>query len=84
MHSELNHSTVINTIKNWLMNSDYQFRYTNDKDEKFVIQHGMGKNWPIYFITMISPIFEEIYYGIKDINADDESLCFTVIKLPSY
>ena len=84
MHGEFNYVNTIITMKKWLENSDYQFRHTTDGVDKFVIHHGMGTNWSLYFTTMMTVLLKELEYGLKDIANNNESICFTITKFSSY
>ncbi|MBS3921641.1 MAG: hypothetical protein KGZ37_00655 [Nitrosarchaeum sp.] len=80
MHEGFNYTNIIKTVKAWLENSDYQFRHTSDLTDKFIIHHGMGKKWTIYFTTMLSTLLKELNYGLKDMVVTDDSICFTITK----
>jgi hypothetical protein len=49
--------------------------------DRYMIQHGLGAKWSIYFSTLVDSILSEIGYKIADQLYDHNSLSFKIAKM---
>ena len=67
---------VIQFMENWLTSANLKFRHTADDDKNvYIIEHDLGKNWSLLFLTRLGSILSE--FGYKIIGKDPDERCFT-------
>jgi len=81
INGEFSYSALIKTLNQSLEASDVPYRIYSDSGLRYVLQHKLGDKWPAYFINSIEKLFSEVGYGLKDIQGNDESLSFEIVKV---
>ena len=78
-------SAFLEVIESWAKASDFTFSHEElgGNTHSYVIGHGMGKNWSLYFGYLFTRMFEEL--GIPHVNFEitDKNLIFNFTFIPS-
>lgn len=74
--------SLLETVDMWLENSHIPFRrFSNtDKNEKYVIQHDLGKKYSYYLYTAVSTLFSDIGCVTKKESLTEQTLDFEIIN----
>ena len=72
--------TLLETVDMWLTNSHIPFRRFSheNKNEKYVIQHDLGKKYSIYLHTAVSTLFSELGCVSKQECLTEQTLDFEI------
>lgn len=77
--------TILNLLKVlelWLNSSHISFRHiTKGEKDKFIIQHDLGEKWSLYFVTVMSALFNDVDYRITDVVTTPQSIAFSYDKV---
>lgn len=78
----VNFQNLLETIDLWLENSHIPFRrFTiNKKNEKYVIQHDLGKKYSLYLFISITTLFSEIGSTVKKEDLTEQTLDFEIVN----
>ena len=62
LKNEHNISSFMGAVESWAYTSGFPFSHEelSHSIQKYVICHGMGKNWSLYFGTLFTRMFEEL------------------------
>ena len=67
---------IIQFMENWLNAANLKFRHIDDDDRNiYIIDHDLGKNWSLLFLTRLGSILSE--FGYKLIGKDPDERCFS-------
>ena len=81
MNGDLTNEFAIKTISRWLSASAIPYRIIQTNlNTKFIIQHNLGRNWSVYFLTLITEIFGEMGKGLSEKTIENDNLSFVVEK----
>ena len=73
---------VIQFMENWLDAADLKFRHiTNGEKNSYIINHDLGKNWSILFLTRLETILSEFGYKLLEKNPDKQCFSFEIVKV---
>ena len=79
---ELNITNFLEVIDLWLNASHVLFRHiTTESDDKYIIQHELGKKFSIYIVTIINAILNEMKFKATNQKIDEQSVIFTIKKV---
>lgn len=78
---ELNITNFFEGVDLWFTASHIPFRHiTTELDDKYIIQHELGKKFSIYIVTVLNAILNEMKFKITNQNIDEQSVTFTIEK----
>ena len=85
LKKEHNLSAFMEVVESWAKASDLSFSHEElgGNTHRYVIGHGMGKNWSLYFGFLFTRMFEEL--GIPHVNFEitDKNLIFNFTFIPN-
>ena len=82
IQGEFNFESFIKTLDLWIGSSNARFRHiTTTSSEKFIIQHELGKNWSVYFISLIEAISWDLNYAVGNKTINGQSISFEIKKV---
>ena len=73
---------IIQFMENWLGAASLKFRHITDNEKNsYVINHDLGKNWSILFLTRLDAILSEFGYKLVEKNPDERCFSFEIVKV---
>ena len=73
---------IIQFMENWLDAASLKFRKINDDAKSlYIIDHDLGKNWSILFLTRLDSILSEFGYKLTEKNPDERCFSFEIVKV---
>ena len=76
---------VIQFMENWLGAANLKFRHITDGDKNtYIIDHDLGKNWSLLFLTRLESILSEFGYKLIGKNPDERCFSFEIIEVGKY
>ena len=73
---------VIQFMENWLNAAKVKFRHiTNGDKNEYIIDHDLGKNWSLLFITRLEIILSEFGFKLAEKNTDEQCFSFEIVKI---
>ena len=81
LRNEFNVDDFLDTIEYWVKDADFSIRHDVENDiHKYVIQHGLCKNWSLYMSEFISQTIEKMTQRKVESRITDNTVAFTVDK----
>lgn len=82
IQGDLNIQTLLKGLDLWFKASHIPFRHiTSESNDKYIIQHELGKKYSIHIINVVNAILNEIDYKIISQEADEQSVIFQIEKI---
>lgn len=73
---------IIQFMENWLNAANLKFRHiTNDDKNIYIIDHDLGKNWSLLFLTRLGSILSEFGYRLIGKDPDERCFSFEIVKM---
>ena len=78
---KLDINSFFNTMDLWLRSANIPFRHLETEGQLgYIIQHGIGEKWSLYFLRTINSVLINIGYVATHQHYDNNNLTFTVNK----
>lgn len=62
----------------WIQVNNFVYNYTREEDHRFVIYHGLGKNFSLFAFTTISNIVEELDGNAEKLDLSEDTFSFSI------
>ena len=62
------------------MNVQFREMKINGKN-KIIIHHDLGKNWPVFIVSQMNEILNELDYRIMNQEFNDQGFSFEIVKI---
>ncbi len=77
--------SVLDFFKKRCHNMNVQYREIKiDGKNKIVIQHDLGKNWPIFIVYQMNEILNEIKYRLVNEEFNKQGFSFEIVKIEDF
>lgn len=74
--------SVLDFFKKGCLNMNVQFREIKiNGRNKIIIQHDLGKNWPIFMVYQMNEILNEVGYRITNEEYNNQGFSFEIAKI---
>jgi len=81
LRKEHNITSFLDVVESWAKTSDFPFEHEEKNgSHKYVISHGMGKKWSLYFEEVFKRMFEQLEITKAKFDITEKTLLFTIYE----
>ena len=82
MHGEVTINSFVSALDLWLEAANIQYRRKERNGQtQYMIMHKLGTKWSLYLNSVVNSLLNELGYKTAELNTDEESLSFTIIRV---